>query len=368
MKNNKNSRKKNELDEINVNTSDQNDIEEFELKQNEDINTSYDDNTDAENNTIESELSKTDADSNASDGLQTPDNTENEEIKPESAGIDDPQSEVAGIDISDLNESELGDTTEIAESLTYEDHQNDEDTETETDDIGAEREALYQPDNTDENASLLEDDEIKLIERSKKNEKKERKIDALFEFVELFVFTLAAVFIITSFFFKYSDVDGASMINTLNAGDKLLLSCFMYEPEQGDIIVLDDKTIEWDSIEGPIVKRVIATEGQTVRITKTKIYVDGIEFNDNNAYFDNPSWTYTVDQYAFYISSRKNIITDYEPGEFIEITVPEGEIFVMGDNRCHSADSRLFGTVHEDSVIGKAILRFYPLDDFGKLD
>ena len=190
------------------------------------------------------------------------------------------------------------------------------------------------------------DDEVKEPEKS-------RKVDGLFDFIEIFVFTLAAVFIITSFFIRYSIVDGPSMQNSLQHGDKLLLTNFMYEPEYKDIVVVHS-----DVLDKVIVKRVIATEGQKIKITSTDVYVDGVKLDEPYVYTDD----------------HKGILGNYSEykylpeGEVFEMTVPEGEIFVMGDHRNKSEDSRSIGTISEEAIIGKVILRFAPFDTFGRVD
>ena len=173
--------------------------------------------------------------------------------------------------------------------------------------------------------------------------KKPRRIDGRFDLVELFVFTLLAVMIVTTFFFRHSVVDGSSMENTLHDGEHLIISDLFYTPERGDIIVCEDYTTK---IPKPIVKRVIGTPGDRVTISANgTVYVNGDMLDEDYVYID-----------GFYQQVP------------IDIVVPEGEIFVMGDHRNVSADSREIGTVSIDSVLGKVLLRFYPFNKFGTVN
>ena len=174
---------------------------------------------------------------------------------------------------------------------------------------------------------------------------KPRRIDALFDLIELSVFTLLAVILITSFFFKHSVVDGTSMQSTLENGEHLIISDLFYTPKRGDVIVCEDHTT---AIPRPIVKRVIAVGGDTVEITEAGlIYVNGELIDESEyVYIDDPFYVYTYGKWV----------------------VPEGELFVMGDHRNNSTDSRHIGTVSEDSVLGRVLIRFYPWTKFGKVD
>ena len=187
------------------------------------------------------------------------------------------------------------------------------------------------------------------IPPEKYDPKKPRKIDGRFDFAELFVFTLLAVMIVTSFFFRHSVVQGDSMMNTLYDGEHLIISDFFYTPERGDIVVCQDHTARLNT---PIVKRIIAIGGDTIKITPTAIYVNGEMLDEDYVFIDPYAMPYR-----------------YEP--MAEMTVPEGEIFVMGDHRNNSKDSRDkidLGTVSEDAILGRVLLRFYPFDKFGAVE
>ena len=183
-------------------------------------------------------------------------------------------------------------------------------------------------------------------DREKYNPKKPRKVDARFDFIELFVFTLLAVILLTTFVFRHAVVEGPSMQNTLQDGEHLIISNLFYTPEKGDIIVCQDR--ETGHYE-PVVKRVVATAGDTIEVIDSIVYLNGEKMDETN---------YVL------IDGKDNY------ANFPEVTVPEGMIFVMGDHRNNSADSRAFITtfVREDAVLGKVILRFYPFDQFGRVD
>ncbi len=161
------------------------------------------------------------------------------------------------------------------------------------------------------------------------------------------VVILVAFMLVYVLFFRMVVVDGGSMKDTLVDGDRLLLvSNLLYrEPKQGDIIVASK-----DSFRGGenIIKRIIATEGQTVDID----FITGTVYVDGEA-LDEP-----------YI---KNLTTNPEGMDF-PLTVSEGCVFVMGDNRRDSMDSRnpSIGLIDEREILGKVILLIFPGDDGGE--
>lgn len=178
--------------------------------------------------------------------------------------------------------------------------------------------------------------------------KNPRIIDNVFDFVELFVFTLAAVLIITTFFFKHTIVDGPSMMNTLQHQEHLIISDTFYKPERGDIIVFQDV----DTTRGePWVKRIIGLPGETVEV----------KVNNIGEYMVYINGEYLEEDYAYNSLDKANVFG----GPWV---VGEDEVFVMGDNRHNSTDSRVIGPIKIDSILGKVLLRIYPFDKFGNVD
>ncbi len=172
-------------------------------------------------------------------------------------------------------------------------------------------------------------------------------IEVAFELIEQFAFVCAIVLVMFAFVVRLNIVNGTSMDNTLAGGQKLAVSSLFYKPKAGDIVVIHDITAT--PYNSPIVKRVIATGGQTVDIDfdTWTLTVDG-EIVDESAYrYLNPDTPLLRAEYKF------------------PITVPEGEIFVLGDNRNDSADSRQIeiGTIDARCVVGRAVARLTPLTD-----
>lgn len=166
----------------------------------------------------------------------------------------------------------------------------------------------------------------------------------LYEWIQALVTSVLTVVLLFTFVVRMIGVEGHSMVPTLQEGDRLLvLSSLLYHHYQyGDIVILRKESFSRD----PIVKRVIATEGQTVDIDfeAGAVTVDG-------TLLDEP-----------YI----NELTFTPEGTEFPLTVPEGCIFVMGDNRNASTDSRStrLGTVDTRYVIGRAVMIVFPGEDY----
>lgn len=182
-----------------------------------------------------------------------------------------------------------------------------------------------------------------LAENEKTKEPKARNVDSRFDLAELFIFSLVAVLLISAFIFRHTVVDGGSMENTLKDGENLIISDLFYTPKTGDIVVVEDYHTPFRK---PLIKRVIATGGQSVMILPTGVYVDGFLLEEDYVHTE-PGYRYTP---------------------VAEFTVPDGMIYVMGDHRDNSTDSRVFGCVSEEAILGRVLLRYFPFSRFGTVD
>ena len=176
------------------------------------------------------------------------------------------------------------------------------------------------------------------------------------EWIEVLCSALVLVVVIFTFIFRIATIDGESMLYTLEHGDKVVISNLNYKPAEGDIVVVSrnaENTLKAEITSNePIIKRVIAVGGQTVDID----FAIGTVFIDGKALEEDYLGSPTYDKYD----------VDFP------IYVPEGYIFIMGDNRGNSMDSRDSrigegGLVDERYVLGRAVYRFMPFDKIGKL-
>ena len=165
----------------------------------------------------------------------------------------------------------------------------------------------------------------------------------MLEWYEALISAALVLVLVFSFVFRIIQVDGSSMVPTLTNGDKLIVWGAGYTPERGDVVIVDSYT----TYGKPLVKRVIAKGGDTISI-------------------DYETGTVTVNGEVLqedYIAEPTYLGYDVE----FPYTVPEGTVFVMGDNRNQSLDSRssYIGCIDEQDILGKVLVCFLPFADFG---
>lgn len=181
-------------------------------------------------------------------------------------------------------------------------------------------------------------------------------ISFVMDMLETVVFVGAMFIVVNYYILQPSQVRGSSMVPTLHNNDRIFVSRVTYKlrsPQRGDIIVLnspENKEIEF-------VKRIIGIPGDTIKIdgceepfnTSCDLYVNDQQLKEN----------YIKDKTQLYENSR------YREGQ--SFTIPAGMVFVMGDNRTGSLDSRIFGPVDMKSIVGVVFFRYYPAGSFGSI-
>ena len=194
---------------------------------------------------------------------------------------------------------------------------------------------------------MNEQAEMKLEEQQEGNKKSEKS--QMREFFSLILYVAGVVLlsiVLNKFVIQKVEVDGPSMNTTLKTGQQLMVQKVSYhftDPKRGDIVVFQPPGYEDDTL---YIKRVIGVPGDRVQIIDGYIYLNGKKYDD-------PQW-------------REEIL---DPGiAEEEVTVGEGEYFVVGDNRNDSTDSREFGAVEKSRIMGEAVLRIWPLKKFGLLE
>ena len=171
-----------------------------------------------------------------------------------------------------------------------------------------------------------------------------KKVGGFLEFVIILAVAFALVFgFVRPFVLEAFRIPSESMVPTLEVGDRVFVNKFIYrftEPERGDIVVFESV----NGGEEDLIKRVVALPGDEIQVRSGTLLVNGEE------------------QEEPYLNKELPFNGSYEPTK-----VPEGEVFVMGDNRANSADSRVFGPLPVENIEGEAFMRFWPPTRIGTL-
>lgn len=178
-----------------------------------------------------------------------------------------------------------------------------------------------------------------------------------YEWVDSAVLTVVILLLVFTFLFRQVKIEGDSMNPTLKTEERVIVSDAFYTPEYGDIVVISGEVLS----DRPIIKRVIATEGQWLQIKNGNVYVgeeSDLLFRVSDEFIDEDVET-------------SSIIGGYEGFDFSNpIQVPDNHVFVLGDNRHDSLDSRaagIIGFVDCRQILGKALYRVYPFDKIGSI-
>lgn len=178
----------------------------------------------------------------------------------------------------------------------------------------------------------------------------------LWEWAKAIIFAVVISLVLKSYVLTLAKVDGESMEPTLQHADRLYVNKLFYTPEKGDVVI-----VETDDPSAPFyIKRVIATEGDTVFINFATgdVYI-------NDEIIDEP---YIAENTHLMGSYIYDLILDDNFSRENPIVIGEDEVFVMGDNRNNSKDSREIGPVSTDDIVGHAVFRFWPLNNMGNTD
>lgn len=161
-----------------------------------------------------------------------------------------------------------------------------------------------------------------------------KALSFVYDILDIFVPALVLVSLIFMFFFRTAQVEGESMLDTLQNNDRLIVSNFVYQPNYGDIVIVNRYHPGDEVPDVPLIKRVIGLPGDVVRVEPDCVYLNDVKIDEPYIHYtNNPCGVYTV---------------------------PDGEVFAMGDHRNYSSDSRYFGTFKFEDIEGKAVFRYAP--------
>lgn len=171
----------------------------------------------------------------------------------------------------------------------------------------------------------------------------------IFEYAKIILIALVISLLVRTYVAEARVIPSESMLPTLKIGDRLIVDKIFYEIngikdiQRGDIVVFDPPPAANSKSDIPFIKRVIGLPGETISIKRGTVYINGEPLDES------------------YLSE--------EPaGDFKPLIIPDGTIFLMGDNRNNSHDSRFWGPLPFQNIIGVAEFRYYPFNEIGILD
>lgn len=186
----------------------------------------------------------------------------------------------------------------------------------------------------------------------------ESRLRTLIEWVAVAVGALAVALLIKAFLLQAFYIPSESMVETLHTDDRVLVNKLSYrlgDVTRGDVVVFEKPPGAGGDIED-FIKRVVALPGETITLVNGEVFIDGVLLDE--PYVDGQA-----------TNPRRSIVSDgciNTPAED-RCTLADGWVFVMGDNRANSTDSRVFGPIREDTIVGRAFLKVWPLGDIGFL-
>lgn len=192
----------------------------------------------------------------------------------------------------------------------------------------------------------------------------------IIDWTESVVISVLAVILLFTFVFRTVGIEGISMEPTFSEGDRVIIYSLFYKPECGDVVVISRNSTNLDEYESldnePIIKRVVATEGMWVDIRLERVNGENVGV----------VYTGETEQRLEKLNDSKPYITQQKYEEMtveFPLQVKTGHVFVLGDNRNHSTDSRYDimgddGQINSRYVLGKAVLRIFPFNKFGGVE
>jgi signal peptidase I len=182
-------------------------------------------------------------------------------------------------------------------------------------------------------------------EGKRRRHKKDSPARSILEWILVIGGALAVALLVKTFLLQAFYIPSESMVHTLEVGDRVLvnkLSYDLHDVNRGDIIVFEKPPGEGGDIED-LIKRVVGLPGETIEGRDGQVFIDGEPLDE--PYLD------------------AGVVTS----DFGPVEVPEGQVFMMGDNRPNSRDSRFFGPIDQETIVGRAFLRVWPIGSFGGL-